>query len=521
MSELSDPRVEVEAERPLAELAEEICATAARIAAATARWLGLVAEFDLREGWAEIGVKSCAHWLGWQCGLSPNAAREHVRVARALSGLPGIAAAFTAGSLSYSKVRAITRVADADTEADLLEVGLAGTAAHVEKIVRGWRRADLAEEPEEDTSRFGLSIHWDEDGSLRVAGRLSAEDGAMLLTALQAVAERVDSERAESERADSERAGAERAGAERADFERGDFERGDFERGDFERAGAERGDFERADTERGDTERAGTGPVHSAEPGSQRRSQPAASPGRDVAEDGRPRPCSQAEALLEIARTFLDPDPARRSAAARHQVVVHVDADVLAADTAAGAAHLDGGPALSAEQVARIGCDASLVVMLRRGRDVLDVGRATRTIPTSINRALWARDGGCRFPGCHEDRRARVQGHHIRFWSRGGRTAMSNLVLLCGFHHSQIHHGGFTVTMNSHGRPTFADPHGRRLDQCPQPLANNQPLPAATGELLPTWSGEQLDLDYAIHVLLSRRDHVRQQPADRGSAAAA
>jgi hypothetical protein len=232
------------------------------------------------------------------------------------------------------------------------------------------------------------------------------------------------------------------------------------------------------------------------------------------AEQGSPRRCSQADALLEISREFLDPDPAKRSAAARHQVVVHVDADVLAADTAAGAAHMDGGPALSAEQVARIACDASLLVMLRRGREVLDIGRATRAIPASINRALWARDGGCRFPSCQEDRRSRVEGHHIRFWSRGGPTALENLVLLCGFHHRQIHHAGFTVSMDRRGQPTFADPHGMRIDQSPDPVVDKQPLPAAAGELIPTWGGEPLDLDYAIHVLLSRRAYSRRHRED-------
>src|SRR3954447_740203 len=86
------------------------------LGAATAAWLGLVAEFDEREGWGGVGIVSCAHWLAWQCGMSPGAAREHVRVARSLAGLPVTAQAFAAGQLSYSKVREITRVADAGTE---------------------------------------------------------------------------------------------------------------------------------------------------------------------------------------------------------------------------------------------------------------------------------------------------------------------------------------------------------------------------------------------------------------------
>ena len=97
-----------------------------RLAAATAAWLRLVAEFDERGGWHGVGINSCAHWLAWQCGMAPVTAREHVRVARALRGLPRIAAAFAGGRLSYAKVRALTRIAAADCEAALLEFALVG-----------------------------------------------------------------------------------------------------------------------------------------------------------------------------------------------------------------------------------------------------------------------------------------------------------------------------------------------------------------------------------------------------------
>src|SRR5215218_1504801 len=88
------------AQRSVEELAGEIRSGAVRLAAATAAWLGLVAEFDRREGWGGVGIVSCAHWLAWQCGMSPGAAREHVRVARSLAGLPVTAEAFAAGRLS-------------------------------------------------------------------------------------------------------------------------------------------------------------------------------------------------------------------------------------------------------------------------------------------------------------------------------------------------------------------------------------------------------------------------------------
>ena len=107
--------------------------------------LELIREFDERGGWGN-GFSSCAHWLTWRIGLSAGAAREHVRVARALPMLPRIAQALACGELSYSKVRALTRVATPETEERLLAVGRNGTAHHVERIVRGWRRLDrLAE----------------------------------------------------------------------------------------------------------------------------------------------------------------------------------------------------------------------------------------------------------------------------------------------------------------------------------------------------------------------------------------
>ena len=121
-----------------AALEERLVGLASEIFAAEARFLVLLAEFDRRERWG-IGILSAAHWLSWRCGIDPATAREKVRVARALSGLPRIREAFTSGSVSYSKVRAMTRVATPAIEGELLELAAAGTAAHVERIVRGYR----------------------------------------------------------------------------------------------------------------------------------------------------------------------------------------------------------------------------------------------------------------------------------------------------------------------------------------------------------------------------------------------
>jgi hypothetical protein len=136
--------------RELDRLGDEIAELSAHLEAATARLLALIREFDTRGGW-NTGFRSCAAWLSWRVGLEPGAARERVRVARALGTLPALAEALARGELSYAKVRAITRVATPETEARLLAVGRAGTAVHVERIVRGWRRVDRQAEAREAT----------------------------------------------------------------------------------------------------------------------------------------------------------------------------------------------------------------------------------------------------------------------------------------------------------------------------------------------------------------------------------
>src|SRR5438552_14129682 len=125
----------------LARLGDEIAELSAHVDAAISRLLDLIREFDAREGW-NTGFRSCAHWLSWRVGLEMGAARERVRVARALGALPQIARALATAEISYAKARAITRVATPETEERLLAVARAGTAEHVERIVRGWRRVD-------------------------------------------------------------------------------------------------------------------------------------------------------------------------------------------------------------------------------------------------------------------------------------------------------------------------------------------------------------------------------------------
>jgi hypothetical protein len=182
----------------LESLGERIAELSAHIQAATYQLLVMIREFDERSGWSWGACRSCAHWLNWRTGLDLGAAREKVRVARALGELPLISAAMRKGEISYSKVRALTRVATAATEAELLDFARAGTAMHVERLVRAWRRVDRLAEMEHEERRQatrGLTVYTDEDGMVVVRGRLTPEAGAALLRALDAAGEKLYDDR--------------------------------------------------------------------------------------------------------------------------------------------------------------------------------------------------------------------------------------------------------------------------------------------------------------------------------------
>ncbi len=176
----------------------EITDLCAQINAASYRLLQLIAELDDLAPWGAWGLASCAHWLNWRCGIGLNAAREKVRVAHALKSLPAISAAFASGTLSFSKVRALTRIADDANEAELLELAFHATAAQVERLVRGYRRAGGLAEREQAMARHAageLNYYYDDDGCLVIRARLPAEQGAVVLQALNAAMETQEAEK--------------------------------------------------------------------------------------------------------------------------------------------------------------------------------------------------------------------------------------------------------------------------------------------------------------------------------------
>jgi hypothetical protein len=349
LKEMDEPTRRAEAER----LGNEIAELSAHIEVAMARMLGLIREFDALDGWAN-GFQSCAHWLAWRVGLHLTAAYERVRVARALPTLPLISAAFARGEISYSKVRAVTRVATPQTEARLLKFARNGTASHVEALAQAWRRVDRNVENREAEHRHksrSLLVYQDTDGMFVIRGRLTPEVGAVVRQALAAACDQswVDA--------------------------------------------------------------VDTAPGHYRPSPSQR----------------------QADALGQIAEAALHHNLDPGALGERYQVVVHVDAPVLADPDQPGQSVLEAGVNSSAEESRRIACDATRVLMTHdaEGR-VLEVSARTRTIPPALRRALQHRDRGCRFPGCAS---RFTQGHHLKHWANGGPTTLSNLALLCRRHH--------------------------------------------------------------------------------------
>ena len=450
-------------------LGDRIAELSARISAATWELLSLIHQLDERYGWA--GYTSCAEWLGWRTGLAPGAAREHVRVARALADLPKLSDAMRRGKVSYSKMRAVTRVATPETEDDLLNVALSGTAAHVEKIVRAWRRVDRLAEQAEDRRRHetrSLRTWVDENGMVVIRGRLSPEVGAVVRRALEAACD-------QARGADATAADADGETAPSAEAEASSLAQRQADALGVIAECALSGGLDRGTA--GDRYQV---VVHvDAEALTEAPDAPEA--------PGVPAGTSE---------TAASPPQASSSPAGRRQTVL---------DEA-------GGIHISAETARRLACDAATVGMRHGpGGEVLDVGRRTRTISPALRRALHARDRQCRFPGC---RNVRVDAHHIRHWAHGGATALDNLVLLCRRHHRAVHEEGFRVTLDASGDVEFVRPDGRPLPEAPtppdwtgRPLApvrarlEREGISIDPDTLTPDWRGERLDLDWVIHQL--------------------
>jgi Domain of unknown function (DUF222)/HNH endonuclease len=201
------------------QLADEIGRLSSYLYAAEHRLLTLLREFDAGRGWEGLGFPSCACWLNFACGMDRVTARERLRVAHALARLPKVDARFASGALSYSKVRAITRIATEENEEQLLAIAKHGTAHHVEQLVRKYRYAKRVQDADRARAQHDsrhLSWFFDADGCLVVKGRLPPEQGALIVKALEMAMDADFAEQPEAKDVSAE-SSREPIGARRAD----------------------------------------------------------------------------------------------------------------------------------------------------------------------------------------------------------------------------------------------------------------------------------------------------------------
>jgi hypothetical protein len=413
-------------ERPdrVEELSDEIVTLAAHVASATHRLLALILEFDQLRGWERSGHKDCAHWLSVRTGIDRGAAQEKVRAARALARLPLTSQAMSRGELSFSKVRALTRKATPESEAELLELARGSTTEQLERMLRAWETGSRQDEAARERARHEartLAIFPDDDGGYLLRARLTPEVGALLMRVIEAASAALYRERAvPGVPVDPEQARKEAAQL-----------RADALGLIAERALA-----------------AGFG------------GRPASSESDSEADAAAASQASHRSRAPDASHRPGAPEaPLSGSRADRYQVVLHVDAETLSAGGGIGRSELEDGTRLSAESARRLSCDAALVrVAQKADGTVLHVGRKTRTTPGALRRALEIRDRGCRFPGCGL---RFTDAHHVRHWADGGETRLDNCLLLCRHHHRLVHEGGWTIGFDDQRRPIFYDPRGQ------------------------------------------------------------
>ncbi|HEX5049027.1 MAG TPA: DUF222 domain-containing protein [Gammaproteobacteria bacterium] len=327
--------------RSIDDLDHAIRTLARQMNAETYRMLVLVREFDDRFGWQKWGFRNCADWLAWRCELSSSAAYEKVRTARALREMPAVSAAFEQGRLSYSKVRALARVAEYHDEAALLDYALRVSAPQLEERCREIRNSA----PE--TSTAGAWRAWEQRslkivrnaarGTMKITVEMPIEDGEVIAEAIERVANAGD-----------EATGLEFAVASKSGGVR-----------DSADASANGWCAQQADALLAIAKTSLAG-------------------GAD---------CTDCGAVGAHASSVAD----------HYQVVVHVDDAVLHGGR--------GRSDLPVDTVHRLTCDCSVVTIVEDERGApLDVGRKQRTVSTALKRALWSRDRGCTFPGCRNVR---------------------------------------------------------------------------------------------------------------------
>lgn len=398
---------------------------AAELAAQTCRWMELLAELVVRGVWAVPGCRTPATWLSWTISMAPSTAREHVRIALQLRELPLIRARFREGSISFSKVRALTRVAVPEIEPMLLNWADGATAAEIERVVSGFRhaqRARSADQRERERSR-GVSQRTENDGTVTIMVRVLPEEALQVRSMIDRLVE-------------------------------------------LEAA---------ADTQDDDDPDAAAGDGAAASDA--------------VAGTRRSYGARKVDAVLNALSAAVASGAPDTSGLDRHTLVLHMDARDLVDDEAAEAGRdrqvvvqdvHDGTRSMSRSVLRRMACDAGLVpIVLDDAGTPMDVGRRDRKLSVALRRAVMARDRSCRFPGCGSTRH--LHAHHVQHWADGGPTDLANLVVTCSHHHRFVHEHRWQVEPVGDGRFSFAPPGGEPL---PRVLPLPDPRDATSDDLI-------------------------------------
>lgn len=493
---------------------DQIAEDVAHIDAALHRVLTKIRVFDGGAGWAQQGFRSCAGWLSWRVGWSANTAREHVRVANALAALPKIDRALEHAEVSYSKVRAMTRVATPDNEHVLLELAQSTTGAQLEALCRKYASVRDHDDPKNSSPQNDLERRYvtrrdREDGMVVIEAVLHPDEAARVWVAL----ERVAKDRCRARNRAASNASAEAPGTEVSSS-----------------VSAEASDIDVTSGASAEAPRADVSNKVSAEApvGTPSASNPTTSPNATAEAVRRPVPFDRADALVEIAEQVLRGDSPSRSPT---EVVVSVPLEALQAPDAAVAdpsllASTADGTGLSMHAIRRLACDCGVVPLIEDAKgNPLRVGRKLRVIAGALKRALFNRDTTCRFPGCRA--RAFLEGHHMQHWLDGGETVISNMLALCSFHHRFVHEYGFTLELDpTTSTVTAYDTANHRsistLPPAPDTMrpdlgwsnihARNDRF-AITAETQSCWDNTPVDYPEAVDWLLRTDDRARA-PAD-------
>lgn len=406
-------------------LSTQLQSLSAEVDTHRAELVELLEQFDEQQGWAAVGARNCAEWANAYLGIAKVSAYAYLKVGRELRELPIIRVLFRGGELSWSKVRLLVAVADADNERQLAHASIDATVADVIRICKSfrWKKTEQTVDPDDDRLAEDIAadlqlrnraVTWRElpDGSTAIHITLPPEKAQVVLKSL---------EHCENELYE----GQNQTMPSNEDVEASKNEADSVDRPTFTQL--------------------------------------------------------RADALVLMAERSLEAAGSDVSRTDRYQVILHVDKNDLAGTSDSlptqapeipeqdthdvpKSLHVENfshppfpgfdpcptrrpwveGAGPIAQSVARrITCDCSVVGMLFNEGEPLNVGRKTRVWPIAIWRAIVARDRHCQFPGCNEHRHLDI--HHIIHWADGGETSVTNGISLCHRHHSLVHEGGYRI----------------------------------------------------------------------------